>query len=118
MQERSEAKLPSPGSEFSKVLQGINRHEVQEAATQSYDGDADDAMYYPPKVYYSQTFGLDTMIAALVLALRCGFESLSRKSKEDLHRHGGSTQGTCAYVNANALLASVWKDIPETINFN
>jgi hypothetical protein len=104
----------SPESEFRKVLEGIHKGERNDGLDEDQD-DPFDGEWFPRKVCYSPIFGPQKIIPALVLALRCGFESLLTAKKKELPNQNGGVQGTCAYVDEKALL---WTDIPTSIRFN
>ena len=65
-------------------------------------------------VCYSQVFGPENMIQALVLAVRCGLEARSKSDPPVLPPHGASLSGACAVVNETGM---VWKDLPSSKNF-
>jgi hypothetical protein len=65
-------------------------------------------------VCYSQVFKPENKIQALVLAVRCGLEALSKSDAPVLPPHGASPSGACAVVNETGM---VWKDLPSSKNF-
>jgi hypothetical protein len=122
----SKSKPIIPNTNVRKVLDFIteSNHNANEDGkagddeTSDNDAESDDeedCSYYPPSVCYSQTFKGKAILPALVLALRCGFDSLATKQHRQLPAHTFSAKGTCAYVNRTSLL---WKDIPELIKFD
>ena len=65
-------------------------------------------------VCYSQVFEPENMIQALVLAVRCGLEALSKSDPPALPPQGGRPSGVCAVVNETGM---VWKDLPTSKHF-
>jgi hypothetical protein len=89
--------------------------EEDDEKTEEEDKEEEEDSEYAREVYYSQIFGPENMIQALVLAVRCGLESLRNSTQRDLPRQGGHASGACAVVNENGM---VWRDLPSTLAFD
>lgn len=66
-------------------------------------------------VVYTQTFTGENAIKALVLAIRCGLESIAKSEPRNVPIPGASVGGTCARVNAEGL---VYGNMPTNIRFS
>ena len=79
------------------------------------DDDDDDDGEWDRIVIYTQTFGRKDAMKALVLAIRCGLESVALGAPRKIPMGGETAVGTCAKVNETGF---VWTSIPGTIKFN
>jgi hypothetical protein len=79
------------------------------------DDDDDDDGEWDRIVIYTQTFGRKDAMKALVLAIRCGLESVALGAPRNIPMGGETAVGTCAKVNETGF---VWTSIPGTIKFN
>jgi Family of unknown function (DUF5898) len=107
----------SPDAKANRVLHCDEEDRDQEEDNEKNEEEdkEEEVSGYAREVYYSQMFGPENMIQALVLAVRCGLELLSNSTQRDLPRPGGHASGACAVVNENGL---VWRDLPSTLAFD
>ena len=66
-------------------------------------------------VIYTQTFTGESAIKALVLAIRCGLESIAKSDPRNVPLPGASVGGSCARVNTEGL---VYGNMPTNICFS
>ena len=78
------------------------------------DEDSDEDENYKRAVVYTPTFHGTEIMKALILAIRCGLESVARSQPRTVPKQGASANGTCALVNEEGI---VWTNLPSTIRF-
>ena len=137
----SDSRRPSPESKLNPVFAGLNNdgqedrkpsgktsddekppgssgqqvEEMSEKVEEESDGGNDDEDDWNRSVFYTQTFGREVAMKALVLAIRCGLEAVAKSDPRNAPTNGASAPGTCAMVNEHGL---VYTNIPEAIKFN
>jgi hypothetical protein len=106
----------SPESKLNRIFDDQIKPEVilgDDIEIEEEDADDGDEEY-SRAVIYSQPFRGKEIMKALLLAIRCGLESVARSEPRTGPLEGGSASGSCALVNDEGL---VWTTMPETINF-
>mmetsp|Transcript_15489 Transcript_15489/g.22443 ORF Transcript_15489/g.22443 Transcript_15489/m.22443 type:complete len:537 (-) Transcript_15489:350-1960(-) len=109
----------SPKSKLNRVFDhqinaDILGDDIEIEEENSDDDDDDDDDEYNRAVIYSQPFRGKEIMKALLLAIRCGLESVARSQPRTVPLEGGSARGSCVLVNDEGL---VWTTMPETIHF-
>lgn len=115
--DRQEDRKPSGKTSDDEKPPGCSGQQVEELSekveVESDDDDDDDD--WNRSIFYTQTFGREAAMKALVLAIRCGLEAVARSEPRNAPLNGASAQGSCAMVNEHGL---VYTNIPEAIKFN
>jgi len=66
-------------------------------------------------VFHTQTFARDAAMSALVLAIRCGLQTVATSESPIIPLNGEGASGSCAKINKTGM---VYTNIPESIKFD
>ena len=99
----------SPASKLNRIFAHAERK-----SDQLSDGGYSDDEDYSRAVIYTQPFHGTDIMKALILAIRCGLESVARSQPRLIPMQGASADGTCVLVNEEGI---VWTNLPSKIRF-
>jgi hypothetical protein len=115
--QQSGSEKPSPESKLNRVFVGDADTVLGDEDNEGNVGEGSDEEdeEWNRVVCYTQTFSSENSMKALILAIRCGLETVLRSEPRDVPMRGATTSGSCAKVNKSGL---IWANMPETIAFN